>query len=85
MANTPSAIKYIRSSAKKTEINNLYRKNYREAIKKIIDLLQEGKKDEALKFYPTAQKAIDKAVKKGVLKKNTGARKKSNLVKKLKA
>jgi len=85
MANTPSAIKYIRSSAKKTEINNLYRKNYREAIKKIIDLLQEGKKDEALKLYPTAQKAIDKAVKKGVLKKNTGARKKSNLVKKLKA
>ena len=85
MANTPSAIKYIRSSAKKTEINNLYRKNYREAIKKIIDLLQVGKKDEALKFYPTAQKAIDKAVKKGVLKKNTGARKKSNLVKKLKA
>jgi len=85
MANAPSAIKYIRSSAKKTEINNLYRDKYRKAIKNILDLLQEGKKDEALKIYPIAQKAIDKAVKKGILKKNTGARKKASLIKKLKA
>jgi small subunit ribosomal protein S20 len=85
MANTASAKKYIRSSAKKTEINNLYRDNYRKAIKDILDLLQEGKKDEALKIYPIAQKAIDKATKKGILKKNTAARKKSTLVKKLKA
>jgi len=85
MANSPSAIKYIRSSAKKTELNNLYRDNYRKAIKKILDLLHEGKKDEALKNYPVAQKAIDKATKKGILKKNTAARKKSSLVKKLQA
>jgi small subunit ribosomal protein S20 len=85
MANTASAKKYIRSSAKKTEINNLYRDNYRKAIKDILDLLQEGKKDEALKIYPIAQKAIDKATKKGILKKNTAARKKSSLVRKLKA
>ena len=85
MATAPAAIKYIRSSAKKTEINNLYRDNYRRAIKNILDLLQEGKKDEALKIYPIAQKAIDKATKKGILKKNTAARKKSSLVKKLKA
>ncbi len=85
MANAPAAIKYIRSSAKKTELNDLYRANYRKATKKILDLLQEGKKDEALKIYPIAQKAIDKAVKKGILKENTGARKKASLVKKLKA
>ena len=85
MANTPSAIKYIRSSAKKRELNNLYRDKYRKIIKQITDLLQKGKKNKALKLYPIAQKAIDKAAKKGILKKNTAARKKSSLAKKLKA
>ena len=84
MANTVSAKKYIRSSQKRKELNDNYRRKYREAIKKIMDLLQEGKKEEAVKYYPTAQKVIDKAVKRGVLKRNTGARKKSGLVKKLK-
>jgi len=84
MANAAAAKKYIRSSAKRKELNDNYRKKYRQVIKNILDLLQDGKKDEAIKLYPTAQKAIDKAVKRGVLKKNTGARKKSNLVKKLK-
>jgi len=84
MANSASAKKYIRSSEKRQELNDNYRRKYREAIKKIAELLQEGKKKEALEYYPTAQKAIDKAVKRGVIKKNTGARKKSNLVKKLK-
>ncbi len=84
MANAAAAKKYIHSSAKRKELNDNYRNNYRQAIKNILDLLQDGKKDEAIKLYPIAQKAIDKAVKRGVLKKNTGARKKSNLVKKLK-
>jgi len=85
MANAPAAKKYIRSSAKKTEVNDLYRDNYRKATKEILDILQEGKKKEAEKLYPTAQKAIDKAAKKGILKKNTAARKKASLVKSLKA
>lgn len=85
MANTASAKKYILSSAKRKEGNDIYRDNYRKATKEILDLLQEGKKDEAAKLYPTAQKAIDKAVKRGVIKKNTGGRKKASLVRKLKA
>ncbi len=84
MANAPAAKKYIRSSAKRKELNDNYRKKYRQAIKKTLELIQEGKKEEALKFFPTVQKAIDKAVKRGVLKKNTGARKKANLAKKMK-
>ncbi len=84
MANAPAAKKYIRSSAKRKELNDNYRDKYRQAIKKTLELIQEGKKEEAVKFFPTVQKTIDKAVKRGVLKKNTGARKKANLVKKLK-
>ena len=84
MANASAAKKYIRSSAKRKELNDNYRDKYRQAIKKALELIQEGKKDEAVKLFPTVQKTIDKAVKRGVLKKNTGARKKANLVKKLK-
>ena len=84
MANASAAKKYILSSTKRKELNDNYRRKYREIIKKITELLQEGKKKEAVKLYPIAQKAIDKAVKKGVLKKNTGSRKKVNLIKKLK-
>jgi small subunit ribosomal protein S20 len=84
MANSASAKKYMHSSKKRQELNDNYRRKYREAIKKIATLLQEGKKKEALKHYPVAQKAIDKAVKRGVIKKNTGARKKAGLIKKLK-
>jgi len=85
MANTSAAKKYIKASRKRRIINDIYRKNYRQAIKKIIDKLQTGKFQDALKLYPLAQKAIDKAIKKGVLKQNTGSRKKRNLVKKIKS
>lgn len=84
MANTSSAKKYIRSSNKRRQLNDNYRRRYREMIKKIEELIKEGNTKEAKKLYPEAQKRIDKAVKRGVLKKNTGARKKAGLVKKLK-
>jgi small subunit ribosomal protein S20 len=41
------------------------------------------KNDEANKLIPKLQQAIDKANKRGVIKKNTAARKKSRLMKKL--
>ncbi len=56
----------------------------RAVVKKIKKLKEEGKKEEAQKFIPAAYKAIDKATKKGVIKKNTAARKKSRLSKSLK-
>ncbi len=85
MANTKAAKKYIRTSARKRKLNDFYRRRYRRLVKKIMDLLKEKKNKEALKLYPEAQKAIDKAVKRGVIKKNTGARKKSSLMKKIQA
>lgn len=53
----------------------------RETAKKIKKLVAEKKKDEALKLLPLAYKAIDKACKTGVIKKNNAARKKSRLTK----
>ncbi len=76
---TKSAKKALRQN-KKRRLRNLRRlEAMREIIKKIKKLIQENKKEEAEKLLPLAYKAIDKAVKRGVIKKNTGARKKSRL------
>jgi small subunit ribosomal protein S20 len=48
-------------------------------VKKLRKLALEGKKEDAEKMLSTAYKAIDKAAKRGVIKKNTAARKKSRL------
>ncbi|HNU96870.1 MAG TPA: 30S ribosomal protein S20 [Candidatus Portnoybacteria bacterium] len=64
----------------------------RNIIKKIKKIVEEGKRaaqkgesrpwqEEANKLLPLAYKAIDKAAKTGVIKKNTSARKKSRLTK----
>jgi len=51
----------------------------REVVKNIKKSLTAGKGDEAKKMLPAAYKAIDKAAKRGVIKANTAARKKSRL------
>lgn len=53
-------------------------------VKEIKKLKSAGKTEEALKLISQAYKAIDKAAKRGVIKKNTASRKKSRLAKFLK-
>lgn len=78
---TKSAKKALHQS-KKRRIRNLRRKKaFRDIIKNIRKLVLENKKKEAEKLLPRAYKAIDKAAKTGVIKKNTAARKKSRLTK----
>lgn len=74
----------MRVTAKKTALNRAKKKIFKEAIKKVLDLVKAEKFNEAKKAFVVAQKALDKAAKKGVIKKNTAARKKSRLSKKLK-
>lgn len=56
----------------------------REAVKSVKKLLTNSPA-EATKNLAAAYQAIDKAVKRGVIKKNTAARKKSRLAKKFRA
>jgi small subunit ribosomal protein S20 len=78
---TKSAKKALRQNKKRRE-RNLRRLNaMREAIKRIKKLVAENKKEEALKLLPLAYKAIDKACKTGVIKKNNAANKKSGIAK----
>ncbi|MBI2618280.1 30S ribosomal protein S20 [Candidatus Kaiserbacteria bacterium] len=80
MANTASAKKALRSSLKKRVFNVRRKRAMRDAVKDIGVLIAQKKKKEAEALLPQAYSAIDKAQKRGVMKKNTAARKKSRLV-----
>lgn len=76
---TTSAKKVLRSSKRK-RVYNLRRKNeLQDTTKKVKKLIAEGKKDEAAKMLPGVYQAIDKAAKRGVIKPNAAARKKSRI------
>lgn len=79
-----SAKKYMRVTAKNTERNRIVRGQYRNEIKKLEAAVTAGDVKEAQALLKTCQKALDKAVQKNVIKKNTAARKKSRLNKKVK-
>jgi small subunit ribosomal protein S20 len=79
MAITSSAKKAIRVSLRKKAINDRRTKTLKETVKNLEKAVKAGKKDEALKMLPSAYAAIDKAAKRGVIKKNTASRKKSRL------
>lgn len=85
MPNIKSAIKRTRVIEKKTSRNNMIRSGYRTAVKKFEQAVESGNVDEATTLFAEATKKIDQACTKGVIVKNTAARKKSNLSKKLKA
>lgn len=56
----------------------------KDVVKQVKKLKIAGKTDEAIKLLSSAYKSIDKACKRGVIKKNTASRKKSRLAKFLK-
>jgi len=78
---TKSAKKALRGSLVKKAMNDRNKKNIKESIKKIEKLVKEKNKVEAKKLLPSAYSVIDKATKRGVIKKNTASRKKSRLSK----
>lgn len=78
---TKSAKKALRQS-KKRRARNIKRKDtLKDIVKNIRKLVLENKKKEAEKLLPKAYKAIDKAAKTNVIKKNAADRKKSRLTK----
>ncbi len=79
MAITSSAKKAIRSSAKKRIFNLRRQKDLADTTKALTKALAAKDVVGAEKLLPAAYKAIDKAMKRGVIKKNTAANKKSRL------
>ena len=85
MPNIKSAIKRVSVIEKKTARNNMIKTGYRTAVKKFEQAVEAGNKEEATVLFSAATKKIDQACTKGVIVKNTAARKKSSLAKKLNA
>lgn len=85
MPNIKSAIKRVSVIEKKTLRNNMIKSEYKTAIKRFEEALASNNIEEATKLMSVATKKIDQACSKGVIVKNTAARKKSNLAKKLNA
>ncbi len=76
-----SAKKALKQNRTKRVFNLRRLKKMRESVKSTQKLIREGKKEEVIKILPKVYKAIDKAAKRGVIKKNTASRKKSRLTK----
>ncbi|HLC64320.1 MAG TPA: 30S ribosomal protein S20 [Patescibacteria group bacterium] len=84
MPNTKAAKKALRQ-AKRAAVKNTAEKNkVKNLLKKALKALEAGKPDEVKALSLKFQKAVDKAVKRGWLKKNAGNRKKSRLAARVK-
>ena len=86
MANIKSQEKRIRQNEKRRQKNSQVKSSVRTSIKNLINTL-EGKKGtesaNAQDLYKKFVKIIDNAVGKGIVHKNTAARKKSRLAKRI--
>lgn len=76
---TTSAKKAIRAAARKRVFNLRRSKAMKDGIKVARQTIALGKADEAKALLSKAYQAIDKAAKRGVIKKGSAARKKSRL------
>lgn len=85
MANTSSAKKAYRASLKKRVFNLRRVRTMRGVVKEVNTLIGNKQKAEAEAKVPQVYQAIDKAAKRGVIKPNAAARKKSRIMAKLKA
>jgi len=81
MAITQSAKKAIRQSERRRELNIMYKDKIKKLIKKAMVFSSEKKNKEAMALLPDIYAILDKAAKKGVIKKNNASRRKSRLTK----
>ncbi len=80
MAITKNAKKAIRTSERKRIFNIRRKVVLHDTVKSFRTEVTKGTQKDAEALLPSVYKAIDKAVKRGIIKKNTGARKKARLV-----
>ena len=85
MANTPQAKKRIVRNANRAEINGARRSRIRGFVKKVETACADGDRKAAEEALKNAQPEIARGVARGVLHKNTAARKMSRLSKRVSA
>ncbi|MGB0757807.1 MAG: 30S ribosomal protein S20 [Patescibacteria group bacterium] len=83
MPNKRNAIKELRKAEKRSVANLRKKRTIKSLAKDIVNAVEASNFAEAQKLFPAFQKAVDKAAKTGVLKKNTASRKKSRIQKRI--
>lgn len=83
MANTPQAKKRIRRNARRATINHARISRIRTFVKKVEAAIESGDKAAASAAIAAVQPELARGVAKGVLHKNTAARKFSRLTKRI--
>lgn len=85
MANNPQAKKRIRITARRTEVNRNRVSRIRTFVRKVEEAIAGGDAKVASEALKQAQPEIQRGVTKGVIHKNTAARKVSRLAHRIKA
>ena len=85
MANTPQAKKRIRRNDKRAEINGSRMSRIRSFVKKVETAIAGGDKAAAADALKAAQPELARGISRGVIHKNTVARKMSRLSKRVAA
>lgn len=83
MANTPQARKRIRRNNAREEVNTARMSRIRSFIKRVESACEAGDKDAAATALKAAQPEMARGVARGVMHKNTVARKMSRLTKRV--
>lgn len=83
MANLKSSQKRIRSNERKRVRNVAVRTNIKTEVKRVEQAIEQGNYEVAKKMLSEVSSALDSASTKGIIKKNTGSRKKARLAKKI--
>jgi small subunit ribosomal protein S20 len=80
---TKSTKKTLRKSLKRAVQNAKKMRGIKDLLKEIKVLISQKKNEEAKKLLPQVYKALDKAAKTGLIKKNKAGRTKSRLAKQI--
>lgn len=85
MANTPQSKKRARQIERRTDVNKARRSRIRTFIRKVEEAIASGNADAAKEALQNAQPELMRGVTKGIVHKNTAARKVSRLSARVKA
>lgn len=85
MANTKSAIRRIRIERRNRTYNRFWKTRVKNAVKRALRAVEGGDPAQVREAFDLAQSLIDKAASKGVIHKNSAARKKARLFAKVRA
>ncbi len=85
MAHHKSAIRQERRSIRRKAVNTQNKSALRTGIRKVREAIENNDQEGARKLMPGVVSAIDQAVKKGTIHKNTGSRYKSRLSRQIEA